>query len=239
MPQDITPQKPQTIQNMFNKIAGKYDLANSVLSLGTHLLWKKKLIKAANLQPGQRALDCATGTGDIAFMMEKAAVGKADITAIDFSEEMLVVARERGKKAGSQVFFKFADVENLPFPNNNFDVATISFGLRNVSNMKSALQELARVVKPDGKVIVLEFGQPTLPIIKTIYNFYSGTILPKLGGMISGETEAYTYLHQSSSTFPCGEHFCNLAKGTGSYSQCDFKAFSFGVAYLYSLRVNN
>lgn len=229
--------EPTSIQKMFNQIAGKYDLANSVLSLGTHWLWKKKMVESVNPKNGHRILDCATGTGDIAFLLEKKSAGKALVTGVDFSENMLAVALQKANEMRSKTKFLFADIESLPFKDGEFDAVTISFGLRNVSDTKKALSEFARVTKPGGKVIILEFGQPKLPGIREMYNFYSKKILPRLGGLISGQRGAYKYLQKSSSLFPCGAELCRMAGGLKVYSSTKFEELSFGIAYLYTLTV--
>lgn len=230
-------QEPTSIQKMFNQIAKKYDLANSVLSLGTHWVWKKRLVEEVKLCPGQKILDCATGTGDIAFLLEKMSQTikspSPSITGIDFSESMLAVALKKANEAKSQVVFKFADVERLPFKNGEFDTATISFGLRNVKDTKKALLELARVVKPGGKVIILEFGQPQKALLREAYGLYSKQILPRLGGIISGQKQAYKYLQTSSAAFPCGEKLCKLAQDLDVFDSTKFYELSFGIAYLY------
>ncbi len=230
-------QEPTSIQKMFNQIASKYDFANSILSLGTHWLWKKKLVQITKPEAGQKILDCATGTGDIAFLLEKHSTGKAFVTGVDFSENMLAVALQKANQMGSHAKFQFADVENLPFKDQEFDAATISFGLRNIRDTKQALKELARVVKPGGKVVILEFGQPKVQGIKQMYDLYSKEILPRIGGIISGQRSAYKYLQSSSSKFPCGEELAQLAKSLGVYSSTNFKELSFGIAYIYTFVV--
>jgi demethylmenaquinone methyltransferase/2-methoxy-6-polyprenyl-1,4-benzoquinol methylase len=232
MTTDAHAKRPETIKKMFGAVAPKYDLANSVLSLGIHHLWRKKLVRLSGVKAGDRVLDCATGTGDLAFEFESAA---ATVTATDFSEEMLVQARQKAGAAGSRVAFSVADVMQLPFEDAAFETATISFGIRNVADPKRGLSELGRVVKKGGSVLVLEFGQPTLPGFAGLYRFYSSWILPKIGGWVTGQPQAYDYLQKSSARFPCGEEFLALARSTGMFTASECHSVSGGIAYIYKL----
>ena len=228
-------QNPQSIQKMFSVISKRYDLANSILSLGIHHLWKKRLIRESQLSAGQQVLDCATGTGDLAFLFEKHLGKTGHVTGSDFCESMLEVAYERAKRGRSRVQFEVADVMNLPYANASFDIASISFGIRNTQDAKKALCELGRVVKPGGRVLVLEFGQPRSKWMGALYHIYSTRILPKLGGWISGQPEAYQYLQTSSAQFPCRDHFLELARSTEQFSRMRYISFQTGIAYLYVL----
>lgn len=243
----ISAQNPETIRSMFDRIAGRYDLANTVLSLGTHRFWKAKLVRMASrkLTGPASILDCATGTGDIAEIWSKrlARMGiarESRIVATDFSEGMLEQARRRLEKERGRfptfVRFEWADVQQLSFPDGTFDRATISFGIRNVADPAKGLAELGRVVKPGGEVWVLEFGQPSMPGFSQLYGFYSRRVLPAVGGVLSGARDAYRYLDESAGRFPCGEEFLKIARGTGRFSDCSAIPLTGGVAYLYRLR---
>jgi demethylmenaquinone methyltransferase/2-methoxy-6-polyprenyl-1,4-benzoquinol methylase len=231
----LTAQNPSSIREMFGRISSRYDLANTVLSFGIHYLWKRRVIKESKIQKGNHVLDCATGTGDLAFMFESKLRGTGQVVGSDFCEPMLEMAREKAKQKGSQVQFQFADVMKLPFADQSFHCATISFGIRNVKNPQLALTELARVVKPGGKVLVLEFGQPLCKITGFFYGIYSKLILPKIGGWISGQPEAYQYLQTSSAAFPCADEFLEMARSTGKFSSFKSVRFQTGIAYLYIL----
>jgi len=231
----LTAQNPQSIQHMFSVISKSYDLANSILSLGIHHLWKKRLIRESRVRVGQSVLDCATGTGDLAFLFEKNLKQTGQVIGSDFCESMLDVAHRRAQRSKSRVQFEVADVMNLPYSDASFDVASISFGIRNTQDPKKALTELGRVVKSGGKVLVLEFGQPRSKWMGKLYQFYSTRILPKLGGWISGQPEAYQYLQTSSAQFPCRESFLALARSTQQFSQMRYISFQTGIAYLYIL----
>lgn len=231
----LSPQNPHSIQAMFGAIAGKYDLANTVLSMGIHHIWKKTLVRKSGAKPGQHILDCATGTGDLAFRFEAAIQGRGSVIGSDFCEPMLKVARAKGTKQGSKATFVAADAMKLPFEDSSFDIASISFGIRNIKDVAQALNELGRVVKPGGRVLVLEFGQPKSKLMGKLFGFYSNSVLPRLGGWVSGQTQAYRYLQTSSAVFPCGEDFLRIARTTGKFSQLEYRTFQNGIAYLYCL----
>lgn len=232
---ELTSQNPSSIRTMFGSIAGRYDLLNSVLSLGIHRVWKKKLVRMSQVRHGDSVLDCATGTGDLAFLFQAALGDSGQVVGTDFCEPMLEKARTK-KRGGVNLRFEVADVLDLPYPDQTFDIASISFGIRNVKDPQGALAELARVVKPDGQVLVLEFGQPRSRLLAPLYRFYSTHILPRIGGWISGQPKAYHYLESSSAAFPCGEDFLKLARATNHYSECEATALQSGIAYLYRLK---
>jgi demethylmenaquinone methyltransferase/2-methoxy-6-polyprenyl-1,4-benzoquinol methylase len=232
----FTPHNPASIQEMFGVISNRYDLANSVLSFGIHHRWKRRLIQESGIKKGGAVLDCATGTGDLAFLFESALKGTGQVIGSDFCEPMLQVAREKAKKLKSKVQFETADVTQLQYPSQTFDVASISFGIRNVQNPQRALSELGRVVKSGGRVLVLEFGQPKSPVMEALYGFYSKQILPTLGGWMSGQPKAYRYLQTSSASFPCEHDFLDIAFSTRQFATGRFIPFQTGIAFLYVLQ---
>ncbi len=226
------------IRSMFAEIAPSYDRANDVLSAGIHHLWRKKLVRLSGGGPKSKVLDCATGTGDLAIQFKKTLGPESQVTGTDFCAEMLIPAPEKAQKAGfGDIKFSVADVTQLPFEDQQFDIASISFGIRNVNNPKKALEELARVTKPGGKVLVLEFGQIAIPGVREVYNFYSNHILPVVGGWVTGKQEAYEYLQKSSAQFPCRNDFISLMESTGKYHSCKFHSLSAGIAYIYEGKV--
>ena len=233
----ISPGKPETVAQMFDRVAERYDLLNSVLSLGTHWLWKKKLVNrgAKGLAGASKILDCATGTGDIAELWSKKLGPSAQIIATDFSAGMLDCARKR--HSGSAIRFDWADVQKLSFEDGSFDRASISFGIRNVQDPLAALKELGRVVCPGGQVLILEFGQPSYPVFSSFYRFYSEKILPQIGGIISGQKSAYRYLSDSSARFPCGERFLEIVRQAGKFKSMRAESLTGGIAWLYILNV--
>jgi demethylmenaquinone methyltransferase/2-methoxy-6-polyprenyl-1,4-benzoquinol methylase len=224
---------PEIIKSMFSNVALNYDKANSVLSVGIHHLWRKKLVLWSKAKKGSHVLDCATGTGDLAIEFKKIVGEQGRVVGTDFCPEMLAIASQKSMNSSRNIEFSTADVMNLPFKDNQFDIASISFGIRNVSNPVQGLKEMARVTKPGGVIIVLEFGQMNNPVLNILYNFYSEKILPIIGGWVTGQKKAYVYLQKSSANFPCREKFITLMNQTGEFSKVEYKALSFGIAYIY------
>jgi demethylmenaquinone methyltransferase / 2-methoxy-6-polyprenyl-1,4-benzoquinol methylase len=223
----------EKIRSMFSEIAGGYDLANTILSAGIHHLWRKALVKWSGARPGLKVLDCATGTGDLALEFKKTVGADGDVIGTDFCAEMLSFAPGKSEKLGLPVRFEQADVTQLPYADGAFNIASISFGIRNVQNPEKGVSELGRVVKPGGVVMVLEFGQPTVPGVQGLYNFYSRYVLPMIGGLITGKKTAYSYLQNSSAKFPCGNEFVELMKSTGRFESVEYRPVTFGIAYMY------
>ena len=217
---------PARIRTMFAAIARRYDRANTVLSAGVHHLWRRKAVRAAEVKPGDAVLDCATGTGDLAIAFRNAG---ARVTGTDFVPEMLELARTKA----SDVTFEVADVTRLPYAGASFEVSSISFGIRNVGDPRKGIAEMARVVRSGGRVIVLEFGQPRSPLFGALYDWYSRVILPRLGGALTGDREAYRYLQTSSGRFPCGDDFAQLMRESAEFRSVTWTPLTFGIAYLY------
>jgi demethylmenaquinone methyltransferase/2-methoxy-6-polyprenyl-1,4-benzoquinol methylase len=220
----------EKVKNMFANISGKYDILNDILSFGTHRSWKTKFVKMTNPDGNSKILDIATGTGDIAFKFYELKFGRVKITGIDFTPEMINIANER--KQNRNINFIVGDALNLPFEDNTFDINTISFGIRNVDDVKKSLTEMARVLKPGGRAAILEFGQARKPFAY-IYNFYSKYIMPFLGKLISGDDSAYCYLPDTAAKFPSGNNFVQIMKSTNCFSNITVKELMFGVAYIY------
>jgi demethylmenaquinone methyltransferase/2-methoxy-6-polyprenyl-1,4-benzoquinol methylase len=225
----------EAIRRMFEVISPRYDLANTVLSIGIHHQWRKKLVRLSGARPGNRILDCATGTGDLAFEFERRMGPASDVVATDFCESMLQRAGEKACLRSSRVKFQPADVMALPFEDGAFDLASIAFGIRNVRDPQMGLAELGRVVRPGGAVMVLEFGQPRNTVFNKFYGMYSRHVIPALGGWISGRREAYAYLEKSSGEFPCRDAFLDLALSTHLFARAEFFPLTGGIAYIYRL----
>jgi demethylmenaquinone methyltransferase/2-methoxy-6-polyprenyl-1,4-benzoquinol methylase len=228
---------PEIIRSMFSKVASRYDRANSVLSVGIHHLWRKKLVELSQAKPGYKVLDCATGTGDLALAFKKTVGPGGEVIGTDFCVDMLASAPDKALSQGLDIKFEQADVTQLQYNDKSFDIVSISFGIRNVSDPVKALREMSRVCKPGGRVMVLEFGQMRTPVIKDLYHFYSTKILPSIGGLVTGQKEAYDYLQRSSAAFPSREEFLDLMKQAGTFSEMSFVPVSFGIAYIYTGRV--
>jgi demethylmenaquinone methyltransferase/2-methoxy-6-polyprenyl-1,4-benzoquinol methylase len=228
-----TSKDPERIRGMFSEIASGYDKANSVLSLGIHHLWKDKLVRESGVKPGLKVLDCATGTGDVAIRFKDAVGPSGRVVGIDFCQEMLELAPAKARDAGLDVEFLVADVKQLPFASDSFDIVSISFGIRNVDGPQAGLAEMLRVLKPGGTLRVLEFGQPGNRVWRRLYDFYSQSILPRLGGYVTGRRQAYEYLQGSSAIFPCGGDFTAWMLEAGC-SQARFESLNGGIAYIYS-----
>lgn len=217
---------------MFADIADDYDRINSILSFGVHNAWRKKTVKESGAKPGHRVLDCATGTGDLALEFKKTVGHEGYVLGTDFCKEMIEHAPGKAADKKLVVEFEVADAMNLPYEDDGFDIASIAFGIRNVDDPIVALKEMARVVKPGGRVVVLEFGQPN-GLMKHPYNIYSKHIMPAVGGWISGNREAYTYLPETSAKFPAGDKFLELMKETEAFAAQRAVKLTGGIAFVY------
>ena len=220
------------VQQMFASIAPAYDRTNSVLSLGIHHIWRKKTMQVSGARTGMSVLDCATGTGDLALEFKKTVGLAGHVIGTDFCPEMMETAPSKSEAKQLHVQFEVADAMNLPYPDHTFDISSISFGIRNVDDPSIALKEMARVVKPGGKVMILEFGQPK-GFMGVLYDWYSRHIIPFIGGLLTGNKEAYQYLPRTAAQFPCREEFLTLMKNTGMYSEASYQELTFGIAFLY------
>jgi len=185
---------------MFSGIAGRYDLLNTLLSAGIDRLWRREAARLAT-ESATRILDVATGTGELAFELKRQAPA-AVVTGVDFAEQMLEVARRKATAQGRQVEFLHADALELPFEAETFDSVTIAYGLRNLADVDGALSEFARVLRPGGRLVILEFPPPPDGVLGEVYRFYFRNILPRVGGAVSGSRAAYEYLPQSVLAFP-------------------------------------
>ena len=222
----------EKVRTMFADIAEDYDRINTVLSFGVHHRWRKRAIKESGAKQGDHVLDCATGTGDLAIAFKQKVGKDGYVMGTDFCAPMIEPAPAKAAKRGLEIDFEVADAMNLPYKDNTFDIASIAFGIRNVDEPVTALQEMARVVKPGGRVVVLEFGQPK-GLIKGPYNLYSQSIMPAVGGWLSGNREAYTYLPRTSATFPAGKKFLKLMEESNAFIDYRAVRLTGGIAYVY------
>lgn len=214
------------VRSAFAKIADRYVLTNHVLSVGTDILWRKKVGRMVAGWEPKRILDVATGTGDLALEMQKVCP-EAEVIGSDFCEEMLVHAKRRGVRETL-----VADGLNLPFEDGSFDVATVAFGLRNMASWDEGLAELHRVVRPGGQVLVLDFSLPR-GAMRRPYAFYLNKVLPKVAGVLTGEGEAYEYLAGSIERFPSGEAMLERFAGAG-FAERKWIPLSGGIASIYT-----
>jgi demethylmenaquinone methyltransferase/2-methoxy-6-polyprenyl-1,4-benzoquinol methylase len=222
----------EQVHKMFTEIAPKYDAINDALSLGIHRGWRKVAVKLSGAQAGDSVLDCATGTGDLAIAFKRA-VGSGEVIGTDFNADMLSFAPAKAQKEGLDIKFEVADAMKLPYENARFTVASISFGIRNVDDPKVCAAELARVVKPGGRVVVLEFGQPT-GLFGAAYRLWAKTAMPLLGRLVSGGSSAPgDYLPRTMAAFPAGEKFTAMMMDTGRYAKAEAHPLMWGLAYVY------
>ncbi|MFK8014189.1 MAG: bifunctional demethylmenaquinone methyltransferase/2-methoxy-6-polyprenyl-1,4-benzoquinol methylase UbiE [Gammaproteobacteria bacterium] len=209
--------KVNRVRGVFDSVADKYDVMNDLMSMGVHRIWKKFTIDQTDLQPGQRALDVAGGTGDLTIAMSKRVGAKGHVVLSDINEAMLANGRRRLVDAGivGNVSFEVANAEELPFDDNSFHCVTIAFGLRNVTDKDKALRSMYRVLKPGGQLLVLEFSKPTAPGLAPIYDAYSFNVLPRIGKLVANDEASYRYLAESIRMHPDQETLLQMLKDAG------------------------
>ena len=227
-------EKAGRVQGVFNSVASKYDVMNDVMSLGVHRIWKDMMMDWLAPQAGQKLLDVAGGTGDIAFrFLERSGFGYA--TVLDLTSSMLAEGRSRAeaKQMINEIDWVVGDAMNLPFEDNVFDVYTISFGIRNVTRPQEALKEAYRVLKPGGRIMVLEFSQIPVPLGQWFYDRYSFNLIPKMGELIADDRSSYQYLVESIRKFPDQETFLGMVEAAG-FENAKYRNLSLGIACLHS-----
>jgi demethylmenaquinone methyltransferase/2-methoxy-6-polyprenyl-1,4-benzoquinol methylase len=230
-----TSREPAKIAGMFDTIARRYDRANHLLSGGLDVLWRRKAIRALEMKSTDRLLDMCTGTGDLAIAAVTGTAGApADVIGIDFSGEMLRYGLAKVRAAGltSRIHLSRGDATRVPLPDNSVDAASVAFGIRNVVDRDRGCREFARVIRAGGRLAVLEFGTPQAPLFKPVYQWYFRAVLPRLGGLISGNRDAYAYLPASVGEFPAPEVFSQSLRDAG-FSRVEWKSLMFGAVYLY------
>lgn len=227
-------EKAARVAEVFHSVASKYDLMNDLMSLGMHRLWKRFTIQQSGVRAGQKVLDLAGGTGDLAKAFAKIVGRDGNVILSDINEKMLERGRERLLDEGivGNIQFVQADAEKLPFEENYFDCVTIAFGLRNVTDKLAALRSMYRVLKPGGKVLVLEFSKPVLPLLNTLYDKYSFHIIPKLGAWIAGDESSYQYLVESIRMHPDQETLKQMMTEAG-FEDVTYHNLSGGIVALH------
>ncbi|HTU34084.1 MAG TPA: bifunctional demethylmenaquinone methyltransferase/2-methoxy-6-polyprenyl-1,4-benzoquinol methylase UbiE [Candidatus Acidoferrum sp.] len=227
------------VQEMFAQITPRYDFLNHLLSFNLDRVWRRRTAsRFAHIlrNPGSRVLDLCCGTGDLAFALaHKRGSNGAIISGADFVEPMLTRAREKGRSIGRRVTFSAADALQLPFPDSTFDLVTSAFGFRNLANYESGMREIARVLKPGGEVGILEFSEPGAGPLAGLFRFYFREILPRLGELVSGSGEAYSYLPASVGRFPAPQELASLMERCG-FTAVQFEAWNFESVLLHRAR---
>lgn len=230
-------EKQSLVNDVFHKVAKRYDIMNDVMSAGLHRVWKNAMVAALNPRkdPAYKVLDVAGGTGDIAFRIVEASDRLAHATVLDINGSMLAVGAERAAKKGlsDNVTFVEANAEELPFEGNSFDAYTIAFGIRNVPHIDVALKEAHRVLKRGGRLLVLEFSEVDMPLLDRFYDEWSFKAIPHFGKMITGDAEPYQYLVESIRKFPNQRDFAAMISKAG-FSRVTFTNYTGGIAALHS-----
>ena len=233
--QQVPPgEKADRVREVFDSVASRYDLMNDLMSLGIHRLWKRFAIEQTGARAGQTILDLAGGTGDLAARLSRLVGTEGEVIIGDINSSMLNVGRERllDKGITANVGFVQANAENLPFPDASFDCITIAFGLRNVTDKAKALEAMYRVLKPGGRVLVLEFSKPVIPGLKQIYDFYSFNVLPLMGRLIAKDEKSYRYLAESIRMHPDQENLRMMMEQAG-FEDCDYFNLTGGIVALH------
>ncbi|MAO91875.1 MULTISPECIES: bifunctional demethylmenaquinone methyltransferase/2-methoxy-6-polyprenyl-1,4-benzoquinol methylase UbiE [unclassified Hwanghaeella] len=225
-------EKPGLVQGVFSSVAGRYDLMNDLMSGGVHRLWKASLIDQLRPRTGQHLLDVAGGTGDIAFRFLEA--GGSRVTVCDLTENMVRVGRDRAidKALLTSLDWTVGDAQRLPIAESSVDAYTIAFGLRNVTDIDSALSEAYRVLRPGGRFLCLEFSQVALPVLDKVYDTYSFKVLPALGKWVAKDEESYRYLAESIRRFPPQDALCDKMRNVG-FQTVTYRNLSGGIAAIH------
>ncbi|MGX5801806.1 bifunctional demethylmenaquinone methyltransferase/2-methoxy-6-polyprenyl-1,4-benzoquinol methylase UbiE [Bradyrhizobium sp. Arg314] len=230
-------EKQPLVNDVFHKVANRYDLMNDLMSAGLHRLWKDAMVAWLNppKRPGWKVLDVAGGTGDIAFRIVEASQRQAHATVLDINGSMLAVGRDRAEKQGlaANTDFVEANAEALPFEDGTFDAYTIAFGIRNVPRIEVALAEAYRVLKRGGRLLCLEFSEVDMPLLDKVYETWSFNAIPKIGKAVTGDGEPYSYLVESIRKFPNQQNFAAMITRAG-FGRVTFRNYSGGIAALHS-----
>jgi demethylmenaquinone methyltransferase/2-methoxy-6-polyprenyl-1,4-benzoquinol methylase len=223
------------VRDVFESVADKYDLMNDLMSLGVHRLWKRHFIAISNIQPGQRVLDLAGGTGDITALMCKRVGAHGSVVLSDINKAMLDVGRQRMEDRGlvGNIEYSLANAEKLPFADGEFDAVTIAFGLRNVTDQSAALREMYRVLKKGGRAMILEFSKVEFESLKKIYDTYSFGILPRLGKLVADDEDSYRYLAESIRKHPGQDELADMMVEAG-FTNVTYRNLTGGIVAIHS-----
>lgn len=227
-------EKQNLVANVFNSVAQKYDVMNDLMSFGIHRLWKRYTIDCSGVRTGMKVLDIAGGTGDLTAAFARRVGPSGEVVLADINDAMLEVGRDKLRNRGivGNVSYVQANAEELPFADDSFDIITIAFGLRNVTDKQKALESMFRVLKPGGRLLVLEFSKPVQPLLNQAYDFYSFNVLPKMGQLVAGDAESYQYLAESIRMHPDQETLKGMME-TAGYDQVTFDNLTGGIVALH------
>ncbi|AVQ87776.1 MULTISPECIES: bifunctional demethylmenaquinone methyltransferase/2-methoxy-6-polyprenyl-1,4-benzoquinol methylase UbiE [Plesiomonas] len=227
-------EKAGMVAEVFHSVAGKYDLMNDLMSFGIHRLWKRFTIDCSGVRRGQRVLDLAGGTGDLTAKFSRLVGDSGEVVLADINDSMLKVGRAKLRDLGvvGNVSYVQANAEALPFPDNYFDCITIGFGLRNVTEKEKALKSMFRVLKPGGRLLVLEFSKPTIELLGKVYDTYSFRILPKIGEVVANDSESYRYLAESIRMHPAQDVLKGMMEEVG-FEQVSYYNLTGGIVALH------
>ena len=227
-------EKQERVRAVFDSVATRYDLMNDLMSMGIHRLWKRRAVEMAGVRRGQRVLDLAAGTGDLAEKFSKIVGPDGKVVMSDINEAMLGQGRSRLVDAGvvGNLDYAIANAEALPFTSDSFDCVTIGFGLRNVTNKQFALDEMFRVLRPGGRAVILEFSHPTIAPLARAYDLYSFSVLPMMGKLVAGDSDSYRYLAESIRMHPDQETLLSMMEQAG-FERCSFVNLTGGVVAIH------
>lgn len=226
--------KEEKVAEVFHSVASKYDVMNDVMSFGIHRLWKRTMIELTGARKGQKALDLAGGTGEIAMKVAKRVGASGHVVLSDINSSMLEEGKKRVINSGfiNNISFELINAEEIPFPDNTFDLVTISFGLRNVTDKLKALKEMQRVIKPGGRLVVMEFSKTSNPALTKLYDFYSFSALPFMGKVIANDEESYRYLAESIRMHPNQETMKSMMLEAG-FDEVEYKNLTGGIVAIH------
>ncbi len=227
-------QKKELVGAVFDSVAERYDVMNDFMSMGIHRLWKRYAINQTGVRYGHKVLDLAGGTGDLAARLSERVGDEGTVVLADINESMVSVGRDRLIDEGrvQNIRYTLADAEALPFAENSFDCVTMAFGLRNVTDKQRALESIFSSLRPGGRLLVLEFSKPVLPVLSKVYDAYSFTALPALGKLVAGDSESYRYLAESIRKHPDQETLKGMMQEAG-FERCDFHNMTGGIVALH------
>lgn len=227
-------EKQSLVANVFNSVAQKYDVMNDLMSFGIHRLWKRYTIDCSGVRTGMKVLDIAGGTGDLTAQFSRRVGPTGEVVLADINDAMLEVGRDKLRNRGivGNVRYVQANAEELPFADDSFDIITIAFGLRNVTDKQKALESMFRVLKPGGRLLVLEFSKPVQPLLNQAYDFYSFNVLPKMGQLVAGDADSYQYLAESIRMHPDQETLRGMMEKAG-YDQVTYDNLTGGIVAMH------